>query len=83
MIDTPQQAMDYLIFRAILPQSPFVRGQWVNIIDRSSLPANIGWYEVGVVVECPNEPPVCWVLVLTGGGDAVVVAIPKAHLAPR
>lgn len=83
IIDSSQATIDYLIGVAVRPRTPYERGQRVNIIDRSALPANIGWFEVGIVIESPSDSPTCHILVLKGDGETAVVAIPKAHIIAR
>lgn len=83
VIDTDQKVIDYLVGVAVRPRIPFERGTSVNITNRSQLPGGTGWWDVGVVIECPDGGPTCWILVLNTDGSTSVVAIPKAHLAAR
>lgn len=83
VINTDQGVIDYLIGVAVRPRIPFERGQSVNIINRSQLPEGVGWWDVGVIIECPDGSPTCHILVLMTDGSTSVVGIPKAHLTAR
>ncbi|HJE24906.1 MAG TPA: hypothetical protein K8W01_14720 [Methylorubrum populi] len=83
VVDTDQKVIDYLVGVAVRPRIPFERGTSVNITNRSQIPGGTGWWDVGVVIECPDGGPTCWILVLNTDGSTSVVAIPKAHLAAR
>lgn len=79
-ITNAQEALDYIISVYNRPRLPFYIGQPVNIVNRSALPADVGAYNVGYVISCPDGEPVCTILALADFGKAVAVSIPKSHL---
>ncbi|MGX5777020.1 hypothetical protein [Methylorubrum zatmanii] len=84
-LSTVEEIIDHLRqgYDAMAATSPFAAGDLVDISSRAGIPPDTGIGDVAIFLVSVSGTPWSTVMLLTGGGNRIITAVPTENLTKR
>lgn len=84
-LNTVEEIIDHLRqgYDAMAASAPFATGDLVDITSRAGIPPDTGVGDVAIFLASETGSPWSSVMLLTGGGNRIITAVPTENLTKR